>query len=489
MLTAQQSPHPTLSPYANNNNNTPSNPAREAPVVVDKRQVPAKSLRRRAESVSSPNRNGTEFHHTHSQKDKDREEYRAPTHSTSFMHWTKIRTVGKNKPKARRGHTMTLVGEKIFIFGGSDSEVCFNDLYIFDAETYWWSVQKTKGMVPPPKPCRALTANLIGDYIFYFAGGDGPVYYNSLYLLNTKTLLWEKPEVRGQIPNPRRAHSSWVFNDLLYIFAGGDGMAALNDIYVLKRDDGNPNTSINNSPAGKSKVNGYQDMNSISNSIDNYSDSNSFSENKDNVYEGGNISQRNIQHSNSGNYRNHVRNNNRDDDDDIPPNPNLRFVWTKLTTTGEAPSPRGYHTSTLIGNKVVVYGGSDGHKCFSEVYILDLERNHWSRIVSNKSIPRLSHTATQVGSYLFIIGGHDVNHYSHSILLLNLVTLRWELRRVYGERPSNRGYHSAVLFDSRIFLFGGYDGHKIFDDMYVLDLSASAYLPQITEFEIGGILD
>ncbi|OUM60858.1 hypothetical protein PIROE2DRAFT_45847 [Piromyces sp. E2] len=324
---------------------------------------------------------------------------------TSLMHWTKIKTVGRNKPRPMRAHTMTLVNEKIFIFGGSDNETCFNDLYIFDCETYWWTLHKTKGLVPPPRPCRAHSANLIGDYIYYFGGGDGPNYFNTLYLLNTKTLCWEKPEVRGQIPNPRRAHTSWVYNDLLYIFAGGDG------IHIMRSND----------------------------------------------------------------------------DDGISANPRLRYVWTKITTTGKAPSPRGYHTSTLVGNKVIVYGGSDGHECFSEIFILDLEMNHWSRVNTDRPVPRLSHTATQVGSYLFIIGGHDGNHYSHSLILLNLVTLRWEVRKIYGERPSSRGYHTAVLFDSRIFLFGGYDGHKIYNDMYVLDLSSSAYLPQITEFEIGGI--
>ena len=60
----------------------------------------------------------------------------------------------------------------------------------------------------------------------------------------------------------------------------------------------------------------------------------------------------------------------------------------------------------------------------------------------------------------------------------------WESRRVYGTPPSGRGYHTAVLYDSRLFVFGGYDGHSVFDDIYVLDLSACAYLPQITNFQL-----
>lgn len=34
-------------------------------------------------------------------------------------------------------------------------------------------------------------------------------------------------------------------------------------------------------------------------------------------------------------------------------------------------------------------------------------------------------------------------------------------------------------------MFGGYDGAEVFDEMWVLDLSACAYLPQITSFDVA----
>jgi hypothetical protein len=37
----------------------------------------------------------------------------------------------------------------------------------------------------------------------------------------------------------------------------------------------------------------------------------------------------------------------------------------------------------------------------------------------------------------------------------------------------------AVLHDARIFLSGGYNGNEVFGDLWVLDLSAGAYLPQV----------
>jgi hypothetical protein len=55
---------------------------------------------------------------------------------------------------------------------------------------------------------------------------------------------------------------------------------------------------------------------------------------------------------------------------------------------------------------------------------------------------------------------------------------------VYGVAPNPRGYHTTVLYDSRLYVLGGYDGKNVFDDVHMLELSACAYLPQITNFEI-----
>lgn len=51
---------------------------------------------------------------------------------------------------------------------------------------------------------------------------------------------------------------------------------------------------------------------------------------------------------------------------------NLR--WQNLSPAGPVPVPRGYHTANLVGDKLVVFGGSDGHDCFSDVHVCDLSK-------------------------------------------------------------------------------------------------------------------
>ena len=62
--------------------------------------------------------------------------------------------------------------------------------------------------------------------------------------------------------------------------------------------------------------------------------------------------------------------------------------------------------------------------------------------------------------------------------------MAWEIRKVYGQAPTARGYHTMVMYDSRLIVFGGYDGKHYFDDVYVLDLSGNAYLVQVNNFAI-----
>jgi hypothetical protein len=48
--------------------------------------------------------------------------------------------------------------------------------------------------------------------------------------------------------------------------------------------------------------------------------------------------------------------------------------WEEMQTTGPKPNSRGYHTANLIGNVMVVIGGSDSKECFTDVWCLNLGR-------------------------------------------------------------------------------------------------------------------
>lgn len=294
------------------------------------------------------------------------------------------------------------------MFGGCDSRACFNELYVFDADAFYWSVPHVTGEIPVP--LRAMTCTAVGKKLVIFGGGDGPAYYNDIYVLDTTNFRWHRPKIIGdRVPSKRRAHTACLYKNGIYIFGGGDGVRALNDVWRLD----------------------VSDMNKMSWKLV------------------------------SGPER-------------APP-PGVRET---------RPKPRGYHTANMVGSKLIIFGGSDGGECFNDVWVYDVDAHIWKAVSIPQTYRRLSHTATLVGSYLFIVGGHDGNEYSNDVLLLNLVTMTWDRRRVYGLPPSGRGYHGTVLYDSRLFIIGGFDGSEVFSDVWMLELAVHAYYSQISHFTI-----
>jgi leucine-zipper-like transcriptional regulator 1 len=83
----------------------------------------------------------------------------------SFPHLAQPRVSGAI-PMARNAQTMTVVGTKLFLFGGHSGNKHLRDLHVLDTEKMSWSSPETQGAVPPG--LRGHTANLIGGRIFLF---------------------------------------------------------------------------------------------------------------------------------------------------------------------------------------------------------------------------------------------------------------------------------------------------------------------------------
>ncbi|KAI5479159.1 hypothetical protein MNV49_004019 [Pseudohyphozyma bogoriensis] len=320
----------------------------------------------------------------------------------------------------------------------------------------YWSKTPVAGRLP--RGMRAHTATTVGEDIWVIGGCDiRGVCYKDVWRLDADSFTWTKPRVIGDIPPVTRAHTATLVDKRLFIFGGGDGPTYYNDTYffdtlsltwVKPVIHGNPPTRR------RAHTSVYYNHKII-------------------IFGGGNGSMAlNDVHA-------------------LDVSDLSQLTWRELRVTGKPPIARGYHSMTLVGSKAVVFGGSDGTECFSDVFILDLETLVWQEVKPDLDLdvaggyPRLSHSATCVGSYLFIVGGHDGVHFSNAILLFNLVTLQWEKRYPHGAAPSPRGYHAAILHDSRLLLIGGFNGSTVFDETFSLDLAGSAFLPQITNFQVA----
>ena len=99
--------------------------------------------------------------------------------------------------KGRAGHTATLVGKKIYVFGGRNGNVFHNDVWVFNMETERWQLLQMHAAVSP----RAYhTATLVGDEELWIIGGSDKVtMFGDVHMLNTRTLEWKTLAMTGSL--------------------------------------------------------------------------------------------------------------------------------------------------------------------------------------------------------------------------------------------------------------------------------------------------
>lgn len=141
--------------------------------------------------------------------------------------WVAVSTVSAG-PAARFYHSAELVGRKIVIHGGWNGVDIFDDVWIFNVDTFGWMQPKTGGFAPGPRYGHSLTLLPDGRLIMFggvsITGAHGIPHYNDdVRQLATDTMMWSRPSVAGQTPTGRFGHSATLVDDGCVVFFGGWG--------------------------------------------------------------------------------------------------------------------------------------------------------------------------------------------------------------------------------------------------------------------------
>ncbi|XP_064645682.1 RING finger protein B-like isoform X2 [Lineus longissimus] len=136
--------------------------------------------------------------------------------------------VNGTKPAPRSGHSATVIGDQLVIFGGWDFPLCFNDLYILDMSIVEWTKPDCNGTPPSPRSWHSAT-QLTGDRILFHAGYSGDIALGdtSMFRLDTKTWF---TIICDQPMSPRTGHTALCLpykhenkkKDNVIVFGGGD---------------------------------------------------------------------------------------------------------------------------------------------------------------------------------------------------------------------------------------------------------------------------
>ncbi|CAI9722162.1 domain-containing 10-like [Octopus vulgaris] len=148
-------------------------------------------------------------------------------------------------------------------------------------------------------------------------------------------------------------------------------------------------------------------------------------------------------------------------------------VWTKLKTTGPAPTQVASHSMCLLGNSIIVFGGSGlpfGMNSSNDIYQLDLLKQEWQLIpcqplngdAANFPSKRYGHTMHPIDNYIYICGGTEGTIYMLDLYRLELSTKSWEYIECKNP-PEPRYRHETVVESKKLYIFGGGTNFSVFD--------------------------
>ncbi|XP_033962125.1 kelch repeat-containing protein [Pseudochaenichthys georgianus] len=159
---------------------------------------------------------------------------------TRSWKWTMVEAQGKVPPLAY--HSCSMFRGELFVLGGvfpcpnPEPDGCSDSLYIFDPNLSIWYQPIVTGNKPSPRSGHSACV-MQQMKIYVFGGWDTPVCYNDMYMLDLGLMEFSAVKTSGKAPSPRSWHGSAVLSDTKFLIHGGyNGNNALTDAFVFDID-------------------------------------------------------------------------------------------------------------------------------------------------------------------------------------------------------------------------------------------------------------
>ncbi|KAK5800226.1 hypothetical protein VI817_002438 [Penicillium citrinum] len=146
--------------------------------------------------------------------------------NTSSRQWSRAIPPG-TRPSGRYGHTLNILGSKLYVFGGQVEGFFFNDLIAFDLNQLQNPANKwensheggpPEGQIPPARTNHTIVS--YNDKLYLFGGTNGVKWFNDVWTFDPRANTWTEMDCVGFIPTPREGHASALVNDVMYVFGG-----------------------------------------------------------------------------------------------------------------------------------------------------------------------------------------------------------------------------------------------------------------------------
>ena len=158
--------------------------------------------------------------------------------------------------------------------------------------------------------------------------------------------------------------------------------------------------------------------------------------------------------------------------------------WYKVHTDGLLPAPREATSFLVHGKQIIMYGGwcqprkmNVMPRFFDDTQIFDTVELKWYRVPTKGDTsyppPRAGHACSMVGDNMVLFGGSHKNTRMNDVWLFNVNTQKWTCPYIRSKvKPEPRfGHIQCTLEDRFVVVIGGSGGppNELFGDVWLLD--------------------
>ena len=138
-----------------------------------------------------------------------------------------------------------------------------------------------------------------------------------------------------------------------------------------------------------------------------------------------------------------------------------------MVTSGTAPSPRFGHGQCVVGQSLYVFGGRQGtaidEKLLNDMHMLDTVSGVWTEVSTSGDppCPRSYHSMVAHGQCLYVFGGCPEQGRRADLYQYDTVTRTWSPLR--SGPMEGRGGTPLAVVNGHIFVVGGFAGREMSD--------------------------
>ncbi|KAF5375186.1 hypothetical protein D9758_000458 [Tetrapyrgos nigripes] len=136
-----------------------------------------------------------------------------------------------------------------------------------------------------------------------------------------------------------------------------------------------------------------------------------------------------------------------------------KAAWELIEpTTPDRPAQRTGHTCITYGDRLIIFGGTDGQYHYNDTWSFDLNTRQWTELTCIGFIPapREGHAASVVDDVMYVFGGRGVDGKDlGDLAAFKLSNQRWYMFQNMGPAPSGRSGHAMAAIGPRVIVLGG----------------------------------